>query len=57
MCNLSQGIRETAADNAIADVIMNMHRKGYTLEQIAECVEKTMEEVKAIIEKGEPVLA
>lgn len=57
MCNLSQGIRETATDNAIADVIMNMHRKGYTLEQIAECVEKTMEEVKAVIEKGEPVLA
>lgn len=57
MCNLSQGIRETATDNAIADVIMNMHRKGYTLEQIAECVEKTMEEVNAIIEKREPVLA
>ena len=57
MCNLSQGIRENATDNAIAGVIMNMHRKGYTLEQIAECVEKTIEEVEAVIKKQEPVLA
>ena len=57
MCNLSQGIRENATDNAIAGVIMNMHRKGYTLEQIAECVEKTIEEVEAVIRKREPVLA
>ncbi len=57
MCNLSQGIRENATDNAIAGVIMNMHRKGYTLEQIAECVEKTIEEVEAVIKKREPVLA
>lgn len=53
VCNLSQGIR----DNALADVIMNMHRKGYTLEQIAECVEKTVEEVEAVIRRREPVLA
>ncbi len=53
MCNLSQGIR----DDANAKVIMNMHRKGYTSEQIAEIVEKSVEEVEAIIEKREPVLA
>lgn len=29
----------------------------YTLEQIAECVEKTIEEVEAVIRKREPVLA
>jgi hypothetical protein len=57
MCNLSQGIRENATDKAIAGVIMNMHRKGCTLEQIAECVEKTIEEVEAVIKKREPVLA
>lgn len=57
MCNLSQGIREKATDNAIAGVIMNMHEKGYTMEQIAEIVEKTTEEVEAIIKKREPVLA
>lgn len=53
MCNLSQGIRD--AENV--KIIMNMYRKGYTLEQIAECVEKTIEEVEAVIEKWEPVLA
>lgn len=53
MCNLSQGIRD-AED---VKIIMNMHRKGYTLDQIAECVEKSIDEVEAIIEKREPVLA
>ncbi len=57
MCNLSQGIREKATDNALAGVIMNMHKKGYTSEQIAEIVEKSVREVEAIIERAEPVLA
>ena len=53
MCNLSQGIR----DDEKIKVIMNMHKKGYTPEQIAEIVEKTTEEVDAVIKKREPVLA
>lgn len=57
MCNLSQGIKEKAMDNALAGVIMNMHKKGYTSEQIAEIVEKSVSEVEAIIEKKELVLA
>ncbi len=57
MCNLSQGIREKATDNALAGVIMNMHKKGYTSEQIAEIVEKSVREVEAIIERAEPILA
>lgn len=57
MCNLSQGIRENATNNAIAGVIMNMHKEGYTSEQIARIVEKTIDEVEAIIAKREPVLA
>ena len=57
MCNLSQGIRENATDNAIIGVIMNMHRDGYSSEQIARIVEKTIEEVEAVIRKREPVLA
>ena len=52
MCNLSQGIR----DNAIAGVIMNMHRDGYSPDQIARIVEKTIEEVEAVIRKREAVL-
>lgn len=53
MCNLGEGIR----DNAIADVIMNMYKKGYPLEQIAEIVEKSIEEVKFVIRKRGLVLA
>ncbi len=56
MCNLSQGIKEKAADNAIAGVILNMHRKGYTSEQIAEIVERSVREVEAVIQKKEPAL-
>ena len=36
---------------------MNMHRKGYTLAQIAECVEKSIEEVEAVIRKRAPAPA
>ena len=53
MCNLSQGIKD--AENA--KIIMNMHKKGYTSEQIAEIVEKSVREVEAIIERAEPILA
>ena len=53
MCNLSEGI----VDNTLAKVIMNMHRDGYSLGQIARAVGKTVEEVQAVIEKREPVMA
>ena len=57
MSNLSQGIREDATDEVNVKIIMNMYKKGYTLEQIADVVEKSIEEIKSIIEKSEPVLA
>lgn len=57
MCNLSQGIRENATDNAIAGVIMNMYENNFTLEQIAVATKKSVEEISAIIKKREPVLA
>ena len=47
MCNLSQGIR----DDEDEKIILNMHRDGYSSEKIARIVEKTEEEVQAIIEK------
>lgn len=52
MCNLSQGILEKGE----AKFIMNMYKKGYTLEQIADVADKTVEEVETIIEKRESVL-
>lgn len=57
MCNLSQGIKENGIAIGKAEVVINMHKKGYTSKQIAEIVEKSIEEVEAIIEKSEPVLA
>lgn len=55
MCNLSQGIREQGRVEGKAEVkveiIMNMYRKGYASEQIAEIVEKSVEEVETIIKK------
>ncbi len=61
MCNLSQGIREKGRAEGRAEseteFILNMHRKGYTSEQIAEVVEKSVSEVEAVIQKREPVLA
>lgn len=60
MCNLSQGILEKgeARGKTIgeAKIILSMHRKGYTLEQIADVAEKDREQIEAIIEKGEPAM-
>jgi len=53
MCNLSQGIR----DNTLVDVIMNMYENDFTLEQISVATKKSVEEIRAIIEKRELVLA
>ncbi|MDO5418308.1 MAG: hypothetical protein Q4F29_14010 [Lachnospiraceae bacterium] len=57
MCNLSQGIREKGGDEREEKIIRNMHKKGYTLEQIADVTEKNINEIQTIIEKREPVLA
>ena len=56
MCNLSQGIvdrvtEEVTAKNLI-DFIINMHQKGYTLEQISEIAEKSVSEIEEIIDKN-----
>ena len=60
MCNLSQGIKEDGIAigeaRREANFILNMHKKGYTLEQIADVVEKSVEEIRAIIEERESVL-
>lgn len=55
MCNLSQGILERGIAEGKAKFILNMHQKGYTIEQIAEVAEMCMEEVEAIIEGKKPV--
>lgn len=59
MCNLSQAIKEEGISIGIKDgiaigkseFIVNMHKKGYTLEQIADISDKDIQEIKDIIEK------
>ena len=57
MCNLSQGIKEDGIAIGEARIILHMSRNGFTAEQIAKATDKAVEEVQAIIEGGEPVLA
>lgn len=52
MCNLSQGI----VDDTKAEIILNMFKKGYTLEQIADVTEKSISEIEKIVKK-EPATA
>ena len=57
MCNLSTGIEERATEKTSEKFILNMYKKGYTLDQIAEVAETSVEVVEAIIKKKEPVMA
>ena len=53
MCNLSIGIEEKATEK----FILNMYKKGYTLDQIADVAETSVEVVDAIIKKNKPAMA
>ncbi len=57
MCNLSTGIEERATENTSEKFILNMYKKGYTLDQIADVAETGVDEVEAIIKKKEPAMA
>ena len=63
MCNLSQGIKEAGIaegreagiaegqQREIEKVILNMHKKGYSLEQIMDATDLEAAELETIIEK------
>ena len=57
MCNLSSGIEERATEKTSEKFILNMYKKGYTLDQIADVAETDVDEVEAIIKKIEPAMA
>ena len=60
MCNLSSGIEERATEKATERTsekfILNMHKKGYTLEQIADVAETSVNVIEAIIERKTAVV-
>ena len=56
MCNLGQGIFEKGEIKGEAKMILRMYQKGYTIEQIMDISEKSLEEIKAVIEQKEAAL-
>ena len=69
MCNLSEDVWEKGMKNGMEKgmekgakterekFILSMYQKGYTLDQIADVVGISVDEVKSVITKKEPVLA
>jgi hypothetical protein len=57
MCNLSQGLLEKGEAQAEAKMILNMHKNGFTVEQIAVVTDKNADEIRTIIERRGAVLA
>ena len=53
MCNLSQGVKEEGIAIGEAGLIMTMYKNGFSAEQIASATDKTVEEIKTIIEGKE----
>ena len=49
MCNLGQRIEDRTNEK----VVWNMYKKGYTLDEIAEVVEISVDEVEKVIKKKE----
>ncbi len=62
MCNLSEGIEEKALEKGRtegreeekAEFILNMHREGFSLEQIARVARMEIEEIKTIVKEVPP---
>ena len=50
MCNLSQGIKEESEakgeEKARTEIVLNMHKKGYSLDQIVEITNLDVSAVK-----------
>ena len=57
MCNLGQGIEDRAKERTLIDFVMNMYKNKFSLEQISMATDKSVEEIKMIIEKNDKVLA
>ena len=61
MCNLAEGIEERAVERTkketINNVIVNMYKQGYTLNQIANAVGISMDDVKSVVTEKSPAMA
>nr|WP_296190823.1 hypothetical protein [uncultured Anaerobutyricum sp.] len=50
MCNLSQGIKEQAYAEGLAEAIIKLSKKGYNAAQISDLLDMEVEQVREIIE-------
>ena len=57
MCNLSESIEEKGVTKATERIVINMLDKNFTLEQVALATELSVDEIKKIAEKRQPVMA
>ena len=51
MCNLSQGIKEQAHAEGLAEAVIKLSKKGYNAAQISDLLDMEVEKVQKIIEK------
>lgn len=49
MCNLSQGIEERGVEKGLAEAVIRMYKKGYSIEQISDILAMDIERVKDIV--------
>ena len=50
MCNLSQGVEERGIEKGLAEAVLRIYKKGYSIEQISDLLDMNIEKIKAIIE-------
>ena len=50
MCNLSQGIKEQAHAEGLAEAVIKLNKKGYVAEQISDLLDMAVEKVQKIID-------
>ena len=50
MCNLSQGIKEQAHAEGLAEAFIKLSKKGYNATQISDLLDMEVEKVQKIIE-------
>ena len=56
LCNFGQGIEDRAMEKTIENVVMKMYSNNFSLEQISIATDKSVEEIKMIIEKNDKIL-
>ena len=50
MCNLSQGIKEQAHAEGLAEAVIKLSKKGYNAAQISDLLDMELDEIQEIIE-------